>query len=97
MTETAVPYGTGVKIDKVSVTYGRKFNLGDYNSANIAVTIWADVDDGVDLDDTMNRLWQMAKDNVKAQALPLVGNHEAQVEQIFMGLPVELRGRNDAD
>jgi hypothetical protein len=71
------------------VTYGRKLNLGDFNSATIDCTIWADVKEEEDLNAAMTALWTMAKENVKAQALPLKGKQEAQVKEIFLGLPVE--------
>lgn len=32
-------------VKTVSVTYERKINLGDYNSATIGLTLWADVDE----------------------------------------------------
>lgn len=80
-----------VTVKTASVTYGRKFNLGDYNSATIDCTLWADISDDQDLDAAMAALWTMAKENVRAQALPLVNKSKAQVEQVFMGLPLELR------
>lgn len=76
-------------VKTVSVTYGRKINLGDFNSATVDCTIWADVDEGEELNAAMSALWTMAKENVKAQVLPLKGKQEAQVKEIFLGLPVE--------
>ncbi len=86
-----------VTIDKVSVTYERKHNLGDYSSANIGCTIWADVSDDQDLDEAMHALWEMAKANVKAQLLPLTSRTSAQVDQVFMGLPLELQAAIEAN
>lgn len=80
-----------VTVKTVSVTYERKHNLGDYSSANIGCTLWADVSDDQDLDTAMRGLWDMAKANVKAQLLPLTSKTAAQVEQVFMGLPMELQ------
>ena len=80
-----------VTVKTASVTYGRKFNLGDYNSATIDCTLWADISDDQDLDVAMAALWQMAKENVRAQAMPLVSKNKAQVEEVFMGLPLELQ------
>ena len=80
-----------MKLKTVSVTYGRKFNLGDYNSATVDCTLWADLDEGDSEADAMTALWEMAKANVKAQALPLVQKQSANVEQIFMGLPMQVR------
>ncbi len=56
-------------IDTITVTYGRKINLGDYNNATIEVTIGADVELGDELHPVMDQLWGMAKANVRAQAL----------------------------
>lgn len=78
-------------IKTVSVTYGRKLNLGDYNSANVEISIWAELEDGDNEADVTAALWEMAKNNVKAQALPLKRQDEARVEKIYLGLPVELR------
>jgi len=86
-----------MKITSVQITYGRKHNLGDYSSAHVEVSIWADVTEEDDLDSTMRELWDMGKANVKAQLLPLVGNQQAKVEQVFLGLPKELREVIDAN
>lgn len=80
-----------ITVKTVSVTYERKHNMGDYSSANIGCTLWADVSDDQDLDTAMHALWEMAKANVKAQLLPLATKQTAQVEQVFMGLPLELQ------
>lgn len=79
------------QIKTVSVTYGRKLNLGDYNSANVEISIWAELEDGDNEADVTAALWEMAKNNVKAQALPLVQKNEARVTEIYLGLPVELK------
>ena len=80
-----------VKVKTVSVTYGRKFNLGDFNSATVGCTIWADVTDDQDLNAAMHGLWSMAKSNVKEQAVPLLAKQTAKTETAFLGLPLELR------
>ena len=80
-----------MNITSVQITYGRKHNLGDYSSAHVEVSIWADVTEDDDLDATMRGLWDMGKENVKAQLMPLLPNHKAKVEEMFLGLPKELR------
>ena len=82
-----------MNIKTVSVTYERKINLGDYNSATIGITMWADVEpeENENLDEIMGALWSMAKENVKAQAIPLVRRQQAEVIEVFMGLPKEVR------
>ena len=78
------------QVKTVSVTYGRKANLGDYNSANVECTVWADVKDEEDLNVVMADLWGMAKTNVKAQLLPLLPKNggNIKVEEMFLGLPI---------
>jgi hypothetical protein len=79
-------------VKTVSVTYGRKFNLGDYNSSQIDCTIWADVKEDENLDDAMKSLWSMAKENVKAQSLPLIDKKSnANIQEMFLGLPIEVK------
>jgi hypothetical protein len=75
-------------VKTVSVTYGRKFNLGDYNSATVDCTIWADVAPDEDLNQAMQDLWSMAKENVKSQSMPIVSKANANVQEAFLGLPV---------
>ncbi len=79
-------------ITTVSVTYDRKQNLGDFSSANVGVTIWADVQDTSALDETMQQLWTMAKANVRAQLEPLTRKQNGasiNVAEMFLGLPVQ--------
>lgn len=59
-------------ITQISVTYGRKFNLGNYESAEIACSLWGQIDETEDASACMGELWQTAKAAVKEQALPLV-------------------------
>ena len=80
-----------MNLKTISVTYDRKFNMGDYNSAHIAMTLWADLDEDEDEAEASAALWSMAKANVKAQALPLVSKKATEVNEIFMGLPVAVR------
>lgn len=79
---------SGVTVKTISVTYERKQNMGDFSSANIGITLWADVEPEQDLHDACNALWQMAKENVKAQLLPLVAKQKAQTAETFLGLSV---------
>lgn len=80
-------------VKTVSVNYERKLNLGDYNSATVGCTVWADVKEEEDLDQAMKDLWECAKNNVKAQVLPLDNKNGAslKVQEFFLGLPSELQ------
>jgi len=79
------------KVKTISVTYERKQNLGDFNSALVGCTLWSDVDEDEPLDEAMHELWGMAKANVKAQLVPLVNKGATNVQEIFLGLPKELQ------
>lgn len=78
-------------ITAVAITYGRTFNLGDYQSARIDITIEADLDELDDRQAVLDDLWRRAKDNVKAQALPLYRKQADQVREVFGGLPPDLQ------
>jgi hypothetical protein len=80
-----------MKLKMIAVHYERKFNMGDYNSAAVGIDLWADLDDGEDVSAATAALYAEAKAQVKEQALPLVGKHEAQQREIFLGLPVEVQ------
>lgn len=81
-----------MNIKTVSVTYGRKWNVGNYESATVELSIWADVDEDDDPDYVTAALWAMAKASVKEQSMPLIREREAEVEQVFMGLPIKNGG-----
>ncbi len=84
-----------MKVTTVSITYKRKFNLGDYKSAELGATLWADLEEGDDVSACTKALWSMAKENVKAQSLPMLEKEKEKIEQAniymreyFAGLPV---------
>ena len=80
-----------MRVKTVSVTYERKFNLGDFNSASVGCTIWADVDEGEAEQAVIEHCAATAKDTVRRQAAPLFAKQSARVREIFAGLPVELQ------
>ena len=61
------------QIKMVSITYGRKMNLENYNSAHVEISAWADLDPEDDnADVVVGALWDWAKSQVKMQLQPLV-------------------------
>lgn len=84
-----------VQIKGFSVTYDRKFNLGNFESLNPAVTIWVKsrVPEGVafDLNDCKERVRRMTRENCRAQLQRLQGNDEV----VFLGLPPPTDGGED--
>lgn len=67
-------------------TYDRKFNLGDFESLNPAITIWVrcTTPEGelLNLHHAKERVRRMARENVRAQLL----RQQGQTETVFLGL-----------
>jgi hypothetical protein len=80
-----------MKIKTVSATYGRKFNLGDFNSLEISMTVWADIAEDEDEQAAISECWKIAKDHVKEQALPVIKQTKQAAKELLTvaGIPVE--------
>ena len=80
-----------MQINTVGIEYRRKFNLGNYQSLELSISLYAKVDPDEDPDAVAEFLWHQAKASVKAQAAPVLGkaNYKAQVQHKVGGLPVE--------
>jgi hypothetical protein len=61
-----------MRIKTISVTYERKINLGDYNSANIGLSLWADLDEDEDSDQAIADLQILARSVVRAEHKRLI-------------------------
>ena len=87
--------GRDVVIKTASFTYGRKINLGDYNSVNLECTVWADIgpDEQPNLDEVMKALVNMASNVVQAkkERLPEFAKLGAKTEEAFMGMKLAAR------
>ena len=75
----------------ISATYGRKMNLGDYNSAHAEITLWAELEEGDSEEDSAIALREMARSNVMNELGRLDRSLKAKTEDLFMGLPKELK------
>ncbi|MFZ1398947.1 MAG: hypothetical protein WAS33_18725 [Candidatus Promineifilaceae bacterium] len=84
-----------IAVKGFSVSYDRKFNTGNFESLNPAITIWvkSNVPEGeaFDLHHAKERVRRMARENVRAQLLRLQGNPEV----VFLGLQPSLIGEPD--
>lgn len=84
-----------ITVKGFSVTYDRKFNTGNFESLNPAVTIWVKTNvpegEAFDLHHAKERLRRMARENVRAQLLRLQGSPEV----VFLGLQPPLAGGED--
>lgn len=90
-----------MKLTAVSLTYGRKLSLGEFNNAHLEVNLGADIEEGDDLNAVMHDLWHMARQNIKvhAQHLTSRGNGE-DPDAAYLGLPSQIdqwQPRGDAD
>ena len=81
-----------MRIKTVSVEYSKKLQgEKQYESNTVGCHLWADLDEGEDVDAAMRALWTMATENVKAKCLTLATRTQASIEQTYLGLPVRLR------
>lgn len=66
----------------VGITYTRKFNLGNFESLELGINLYAKVDPDEDSEAVAELLWQQAKASVKAQANPVLKgvNYQVQVK-----------------
>jgi hypothetical protein len=62
-----------MKVKTISVTYGRKINLGDYNSAEIGLTLWADLDEHEDHEEAVLQLQSEAREFARGEYKRLTG------------------------
>jgi hypothetical protein len=81
-----------VKAKEVTVCYGGKLNLGDYNSVHIEATVSAFLEEGDTVEAATAELFEDVKTAVRVQAQALKAkNPRASVLEIFAGLPVEVQ------
>lgn len=82
-----------MKVVAISVTYARTFNLGDYNSMRLECAISAELSEDDSLDAAQEALWLVAKDSVKAQAMPVLRKREDEIAAIRASLPPDVTGK----
>jgi hypothetical protein len=68
-----------MKFTTVSVSYYRKFNLGNFESLDLGCSLWAQVEDGEDADGVTQFLYLQAKASVKQAAMPVLKASEFQM------------------
>ncbi|MBN3957383.1 hypothetical protein [Nostoc sp. NMS8] len=70
-----------MKIGTVSISYSRKFNLGNYESIELGCSLWAQVEDEKDADGVVQFLYYQAKAAVKEAAMPVIKANEFQISK----------------
>lgn len=70
-----------MQVTTVGIEYKRKFNLGNYESLELGITLYSKVDPDEDSEAVAQLLWEQAKASVKEQAAPVLKsvNYQAQV------------------
>ena len=80
-----------MQVKEVSITYGGKLNLGDYNSAHVEATLSAIAEPGESAEGVASQLMTTAQTLVREQVRSLMARRTARVDEIFAGLPVEVQ------
>jgi hypothetical protein len=70
-----------MKIGTVSISYSRKFNLGQFESIDISCSLWAQVEEEEDADGVVQFLYHQAKVAVKEAAMPVIKANEFQINK----------------
>jgi hypothetical protein len=65
-----------MKTTTVSISYSRKFNLGNYESIELGCSLWAQVDGDEDSEAVTQFLYLQAKQAVKEAAMPVLRDSE---------------------
>ena len=83
-------------IDKFTVKYARKFNLGDYQSLDLSIMPTVQLEMGDDLDAVLKEVWEMCRKNIEHAARPIVaGKSDVTSQELFLGLPLEMTERKE--
>lgn len=82
-----------MKVTTISATYDRKVNMGDFNSANIGMTLWAQLEPEDNEAACATALREMARNHVVTELARIDRRLEAKVQDLFLGLPVDVRSQ----
>jgi hypothetical protein len=83
-------------VKTISAKYERKFNLGEYESASLEVSTWADIEPEQEPKAAINELMDLCKEQVRKQALPILrgrkngGFEFAELQDKYLQLQVLL-------
>ena len=81
-----------MKLITITATYGVTINLGNYESAKVAMTLGAEIEENEDTEAANKQLFDMAREMVIARAKPLIERRDARIEGITANLPPKFRG-----
>lgn len=80
-----------MRVREITVTYGGKLNLGDYNSAHIELSATALVDDEELLETASRVLFDQVKTEVRRHVVELLKKRNTRIDDVFAGLPIDVR------
>lgn len=72
-----------MRIEKIGAEYRRKFNLGNFESAEIGAIIWATTDQDDDVGECYDTLFAVAKETVKINIPPSYKAHTPSYTESF--------------
>jgi hypothetical protein len=75
-----------MRIEKIGAEYRRKFNLGNFESAEIGAIIWATLDQGDDVGECYDAVFAVAKETVKINVPPSYKAHTPNYTESFKKL-----------
>jgi hypothetical protein len=76
-------------VKTIAVSYERKFNLGDFNSATLGCSVWASIAEGEDEDRCTQILQDKCREAVRTEYLKLINKAEpAEVISVNGNSPV---------
>lgn len=76
-----------MKLETVTISYQRVFNLGNYESLRLECTLEASADEGETAEDVATTLYVSAKAIVKEQAMPVIRKRDDEIAAIKASVP----------
>lgn len=83
-------------VEKVTLKYQRKINLGDWNSIEFSMMPTIHFEEGDDVAEVLKTAWASCRANVEHAAQPIVQGykvgdlHGITIEELFLGIPIEM-------
>jgi hypothetical protein len=85
-----------MNIKTIGVTYTRRFNLGNFESAELSCSMWARISDYEDEITCTQILWDHARESVREEYIK-IRNGSQPVEVIQVNTDVDRKPENEED
>lgn len=80
-----------MQLKEVTVTYGGKLNLGDYNSAHVEVSLTALADEGETVAEVAGALFTEVKIQVRNQVREVLRKQQEIANSVLANLPADVQ------